>query len=158
MMPGDEKTVISSQRRQIMSPSYSHAAISAMLITEISKDRRFRAFSELTLLIDDRDYIPDISVYPWRKVNYLHGDIVKMTELPVLIMEILSPMQTALELYEKAQNVYLPADIRSVWIVQPLAHTISVLTKDNVRLYHEGRLEDVTGVAVDLGVVFEDEE
>jgi len=141
-----------------MSPSYSHAAIAAMLITEISKDRRFRAFSELCLLIDGKDYIPDISVYPWRKMNYLRGDVVKMTELPVLVMEILSPMQTALELYEKAQNVYLASDIRSVWIVQPLAHTISVLTKDNVRLYHAGRLEDVTGVAVDLGVVFEDEE
>ncbi|MEZ4529238.1 MAG: Uma2 family endonuclease, partial [Desulfobacterales bacterium] len=130
-----------------MSPSYSHAAISAMLITEISKDRRFRAFSELTLLIDGKDYIPDISVYPWRKMNYLRGDIVKMTELPVLVMEILSPMHTALELYEKAQNVYLPAGIPSVWIVLPLAHTISVLTKDNVRLYHEGRLEDAAGVA-----------
>ncbi|WP_446011626.1 Uma2 family endonuclease [Candidatus Electrothrix sp.] len=121
-----------------MTPSYSHAAMAAMLITEIHQGRKFRAFSKLTLVIDEIDYIPDISVYKWRKVDYLHGDFVRMTELPLLAIEILSPTQRDLELYEKAEQVYLPAGIKSVWIVQPLAHTVAVLTSDNLILYHEG--------------------
>jgi Uma2 family endonuclease len=139
-----------------MTPSYSHAAMAAMLITEIHQGRKFRAFSELTLVIDETECIPDISVYTWRKVDYLHGDVIKMKELPLLAIEILSPTQRALELYEKAQQVYLPAGIGSVWIVQPLAHTVSVLTSDDVTLYHNGILEDPSGITVDLSVIFED--
>ncbi len=139
-----------------MTPSYSHAAMAAMLITEIHQGRKFRAFSELTLVVDEIECIPDISVYTWRKVNYLHGDFVRMTELPLLAIEILSPTQRALELYEKAQQVYLPAGIKSVWIVQPLAHTVSVLTSDDVTLHHDGILEDPTGISLDLQIIFED--
>lgn len=139
-----------------MSPSYSHAGIAGMLITEINKDRKFRAFSELTLLIGATEYIPDIAVYPWRKVDYTHGDEIRVEEIPLLIIEILSPTQKALELYDKAQNAYLPAGVPSVWIVQPLAHTVAVLTQRGVTLHHAGRLEDSTGVAVDLDVIFED--
>lgn len=139
-----------------MSPSYSHAAITAMIITEINKERRFRAFSELTLLIDNNEYVPDISVYKWLKIDYLNGDSLRTEEIPLLVTEVLSPTQKPLELYEKAQKVYLPAGVQSVWIVQPLAHTISVLTQEKIRLYHSGLLEDITGVTVDLQVIFED--
>jgi hypothetical protein len=65
-------------------------------------------------------------------------------------------MQRALELYEKAQQIYLPAGIKSVWIVQPLAHTIAVLTPDTVTLCHKGILEDQTGIALDLRIIFDD--
>ena len=116
-----------------MSPSYSHAGIAGMLITEINKDRKFRAFSELTLLIGATEYIPDIAVYPWRKVDYTHGDEIRVEEIPLLIIEILSPTQKALELYDNAQNAYLPAGVPSVWIVQPLAHTVAVLTQRGAR-------------------------
>lgn len=138
-----------------MSPSYAHAAIAAMLITEINNTRKFRAFSKLTLAIGETDHIPDISVYPWRKIDYLHGDIIRTKELPLLAVEILSPAQRALELYEKAQQVYLPAGIPSVWIVQPLAHTIAVLTNGAVKLHHDGILED-QNLSIDLRVIFED--
>jgi len=139
-----------------MSPSYSHAALAGMLITEINKSHKFRAFSELTLLIDDVEYIPDIAVYPWRKVDYAQGDEIRVTEIPTVIIEILSPTQKALELYERARQDYLPAGVQSVWIAQPLAHTIAVLTQQGVTLYHQGRLEDASGLAVDLDVIFED--
>ena len=107
-------------------------------------------------MIGATEYIPDIAVYPWRKVDYTHGDEIRVEEIPLLIIEILSPTQKALELYDNAQNAYLPAGVPSVWIVQPLAHTVAVLTQRGVTLHHAGRLEDSTGVAVDLDVIFED--
>lgn len=43
-----------------------------------------------------------------------------------------------------------------MWIVQPLAHTIAVLTPDTVTLCHKGILEDQTGIALDLRIIFDD--
>ncbi|WP_417910765.1 hypothetical protein [Candidatus Electronema sp. PJ] len=78
--------------------------------------------------------------------SYAHAAIAAM---------LLPPTQQALELYEKAQQVYLPAGIQSVWIVQPLAHTIAVLTSGAVKLHHDGILED-QNLSIDLRVIFED--
>ncbi|CAN2044541.1 hypothetical protein GMMP1_1400008 [Candidatus Magnetomoraceae bacterium gMMP-1] len=36
-----------------------------------------------------------------------------------------------------------------------MAHTISVLNKNQVKLYHTGVLEDITGTKIDLGIIFE---
>ncbi len=138
-----------------MSPSYNHAAIAVNIGTVVNSSRKFRAFSELTLVIDGADYIPDISVYAWRKID-IGKDFKKMQELPLLVAEILFPSQPTEELTEKAE-VYLNAGIRSVWIVQPFAHTVSVLTKEGMQLYHEGVLEDLTGLSVNLASIFDDE-
>ncbi len=107
-----------------MSPSYNHSAIAVNIGAAINSSRKFRAFSELTLVIDGADYIPDLSVYTWRKID-IRRDRKKMEELPLLAVEILSPSQATEDLIEKA-DVYLKAGICSVWIVQPFAHTVSV--------------------------------
>lgn len=138
-----------------MSPSYNHAAIAVNIGTAISNSRKFRAFSELPLVIDGADYIPDISVYTWRKID-IRRDRKKMEELPLLAVEILSPSQTTEDLIEKA-DVYLKAGICSVWIVQPFAHTVSVMTKEEIRLFHDGSIEDITGVTVRLSDIFDDD-
>jgi len=138
-----------------MSPSYNHAAIAVNIGASISSSRKFRAFSELTLVIDGADYIPDISVYTWRKID-IRRDRKKMEVLPLLAVEILSPSQATEDLIEKA-DVYLKAGICSVWIVQPFAHTVSVMTKEGIRLFHDGSIEDITGVTVQLSDIFDDD-
>ncbi len=140
-----------------MSPSYYHSAIAMVIGSEIMKARTFRGFSDLTLLIDGNDYTPDISVYSWKHIDFGKGkDIVKMEEMPLLAVEILSPTQNMNELFDKAQ-IYLQGGIQSVWIVQPFAHTISVVISRDVTLHHDGILTDVTGVMLDLAIVFEDQ-
>lgn len=129
----------------------------AVIASLINNLRRFRAFTELTIVIGDKDYTPDISVYPWKKVDYYSGDIIKMKELPLLAIEILSPTQGAQELFDKAKT-YLQAGIQSVWIVQPLAHTISVLNHQETKHHHEGAIEDVTGLTLNIATIFDDDE
>ncbi len=136
-----------------MSPSFNHAAIAVTIGAEINKDRTFRAFSELSLLIDGKEYLPDISVYPWRKLN-LNDDIVKTTEMPLLAIEIVSPFQGVQDLIEKAK-VYLRAGIRSVWLVHPFTRSISVITPEGTTHYHEGTLHDPTGMTLDLAAIFD---
>ena len=75
--------------------------------------------------------------------------------MPLLAIEILSPTQNMNELFDKSK-VYLQAGIQSVWIVQPFAHTISVVAPEGVTLHHEGILTDSTGITLDMASVFED--
>ena len=136
-----------------MSPSFNHAAIAVTIGAEINKDRTFRAFSELTLVIDGKEYLPDISVYSWRKLN-LDDDIVKAEEMPLLAIEIVSPFQGVQDLIEKAK-VYLRAGIRSVWLVHPFTRSVSVMTPEGTTHYHEGTIHDATGVTLDISVIFD---
>ncbi len=139
-----------------MSPSYYHSAIAGTIITEINNTDKFRAFAELTLIIDGNDYIPDVSVYKRQKIKYhANEDILKMEEMPLLTIEVLSPSQNMNDLIAKAK-LCLQNGIKSVWIIQPFAHTISVFTKEEVKLCHNGIIEDISGVKVDLAVIFED--
>ncbi len=138
-----------------MSPSLYHSSIMGMIVFEIMKDKKFRARPELSILIDGDEHIPDISVYKRKEINYLGKDIPKTEELPLLSIEILSPSQTMDDLYDKAE-IYLKAGIKSVWLVSPQSHAIIVKTKTETNHFHEGILEDITGVRADIGIIFED--
>ncbi len=139
-----------------MSPSYHHAAITGTIITEINITEKFRAFSELTLLINGNDHVPDISVYKRKKLKYhANEDVLKMEKMPLIAIEVLSPGQNKIKFMGKVK-FYLQAGIQSVWIAQPLAHTISVFSKNGAKLYRDGLIEDISGVKIELGAIFED--
>jgi Uma2 family endonuclease len=141
-----------------MSPSVYHSAIAVNIAGELVSQKEFRAHSELTIVIDGEDHQPDISVYKRKKLNYIsEEDRVKTEELPLTAIEIVSPSQTMNDLIKKA-DIYLRAGIQSVWIVHPQTHSITVKTKHNAEIYHEGILKDDSGVRADLGAVFEDHE
>ena len=141
-----------------MSPSVYHSAISVNIVGELVSQKEFRAHSELTIVVDGDDHQPDISVYKRKKLNYIsEEDRVKTEDIPLTAIEIVSPSQTMNDLIKKA-NIYLGSGIRSVWIVHPQTHSITVKTKNSAEIYHEGVLKDTSGVRVDLGVVFEDHE
>lgn len=139
-----------------MSPSLYHSAIAINIGGELVKQKEFRAHSELTVVIDNVDYQPDISVYKRKELHYIsEQDEIKAQELPLLAIEIVSPSQTMNDLIKKA-DFYIEAGIQSAWIVHPQTHSITVKTKDSAKIYHEGVLEDVTGIKVDLSIIFED--
>ncbi len=139
-----------------MSPSIYHSAIAANIVGELVSQKEFRVHSELTIVVDGDDHQPDISVYKRKKLNYIsEEDRVKTEEMPLTAIEIVSPGQTMNDLIKKA-DIYSESGIRSVWIVHPQTHSITLRTKNGAEIYHEGILKDVSGVKVDLGVVFED--
>ncbi|MCI5130316.1 MAG: Uma2 family endonuclease [Candidatus Electrothrix sp. EH2] len=139
-----------------MSPSLYHSAIAINIGGELVKQKEFRAHSELTVVIDGTDYQPDISVYKRKKLHYISElDEPKTEELPLLAIKIVSPSQTMNELIKKA-DFYVGSGIQSVWIVHPQTHSITAKTQSETNIYHEGILEDITGINVDLAVIFED--
>ncbi len=139
-----------------MSPSIYHSVIAANIIGEIIPQKEFRVHSELTITIDGDDHQPDISVYKRKKINFVgEEDQVKTEELPLIAIEVISPSQTMNDLIKKAK-FYLESGIQSVWIVHPQMHGIVVKTKIETKHFYDGILEDITGVKVNLGIIFED--
>ncbi|HRX71207.1 MAG: Uma2 family endonuclease [Candidatus Competibacteraceae bacterium] len=113
-----------------MSPSYYHAYICSKLRVAFNTLEEYMVYSELTLQIQGKDYVPDIALYPKRPIDFTAEDIVKMTEMPVLIVEVLSPTQAAQEILGKFHS-YFDAGIQSCWLVIPISTSVIVYSAMN---------------------------
>ncbi|MCB0111239.1 MAG: Uma2 family endonuclease [Caldilineaceae bacterium] len=98
--------------------------------------------------------VPDVAVYPARQIN-LAKDTLKMTEMPLLVIEILSPMQAPQLLVDKVA-IYFALGIRSCWIVYPTSQTISVFHAPyQPRSFSAGEvIDEVMGIKVSIEEIF----
>lgn len=136
-------------------PSANHALIQTSMIGAFLRCAEgYSIFTELSLELDGQPYVPDVSVYPRLKADPLH-DQIKLTEPPLLVIEILSPTQPLDELIQKA-NAYLGAGVKSCWIVQPALEVIAVMEADKKpKLYTGGEVTDPgTGMTVNVEEIF----
>ncbi len=140
-----------------MSPSYHHAYLSSNLIVALSSLKKYSIFSELTLQIDGKDYIPDICLYPKRQIKFSSGDILKMTEMPLLAIEILSPTQGMLEIVDKFR-IYFAAGIKSCWLIIPIAQSVIVYSSmEEAKTFTSGDLiDEVISIHLPLVAVFDE--
>lgn len=138
-------------------PSKNHAIIQTNLTGLLYADyrKRFRILTEIRIEIDGSDYTPDIAIYPLLQFDSRH-DEVRMTEVPLTAVEILSPTQAVEELVGKFE-VYFKAGVGSGWLVQPSLQTIFLLTPDNkIAVFHDQPLIDhTTGIELNLSEVFQ---
>ncbi|MCP4402576.1 MAG: hypothetical protein GY801_35375 [bacterium] len=66
-------------------------------------------------MIGGVEYKPDVCAYPYRALDKKH-DIVKMEELPILAIEIVSPMQVVQKVVEKWTPIWLPESLHAGWL------------------------------------------
>ena len=104
--------------------SYNHGYIQVNLAVALHKLNKYSIVSAVTVEIDDKSYIPDILIYPKRPIDLVH-DVIQMTEMPLLAIEILSPTQGTKEIADKFE-LYFNAGIQSCWLVVPLIASITV--------------------------------
>ena len=136
-------------------PSRNHALAQYRLITAFSQHgQEYSILPELTLELDGRPFTPDISVYPRLTVDWQHDEI-KMTEPPLMTVEILSPKQSLDDLVRKT-DAYFKAGVKSCWIVQPTVEAVVVLEAGRKpKVYSEGEVVDpATQVTVRLIEIF----
>ena len=88
------------------------------------------------------ELVPDVALYPKRPLS-IPRDILRMTEMPLLVVEILSPRQGTSSILTKFE-AYFALGIPSSWLVDPLTQTVHV--------YHSltHRTTVSTGEVVDL--------
>ena len=107
-----------------MSPSFNHSYITSNLSGILRAYKDYTTLIEISIEIQNKEFVPDIALYSKRKMKRSE-DIIRMTEMPLLAVEILSPKQSSQDVLEKIK-VYFENNIKSCWFVVPATRTITV--------------------------------
>ncbi|MDX1939095.1 MAG: Uma2 family endonuclease [Saprospiraceae bacterium] len=110
-------------------PSRNHAFVQSKIVKIFDRKygEQFDVISELSLKLGDTERVPDIVVY--KNFDFRPGnDEVKVTEIPLIVMEILSPKQILADLIAKSYD-YFEAGVKSYWLVLPDLTSIYVFSE-----------------------------
>lgn len=138
-------------------PSKNHAIIQANLILALQPKYadRFRILPEINLDLSIRDRVPDLAIY--RSVEFTPGaDEVRMTEMPLCVIEILSPQQSMADLLTKRAE-YFAAGVQSYWLVLPDLLSVYVFhSPEDYEVFakQETLTDKILGIELALGEVF----
>jgi Uma2 family endonuclease len=112
---------------------------------------------ELSLELTTGKATPDLCLYQKRKSNSAK-DIIRMTEPPLLTVEILSPKQAYDDIWEKIRDIYFPAGVLSCWLLIPTSRLLQIFTPDGkILTITSGLVKDpALGIEISLEELFED--
>ena len=137
-------------------PSKNHSLLQIRIGAELQYhySERYNAYSELSLEAPNPAYVPDLCLFPVEPSNW-REDEIRVSEVPLTVIEIVSPSQTDTELTEKSK-AYFAAGVKSYWLVQPVLRTVFILLPNQEELvFHNEILTDPTNdVSIDLKKVF----
>ena len=133
-------------------PSLNHSYICAQVMRQLLQDDSIQPLPELTLDIDN-GLTPDISVFKKEIIqpNFFE-DVLKVKEMPVLAIEVISSSQNIQAILEKSK-LLINSGVRTVWTVEPYGRSIFVDSGKGKPLFHEDVVES-EGVKVDFKKVF----
>jgi len=120
--------------------SFNHGYLLVKLGVLFDRLEAYTAVGELSLDVSGVDLSkfdvkareeikPDLCLYPKRGLSQ-PKDILRMREMPLLAVEILSPKQGLYEIIEKFR-LYFELGIRSCWLVEPVLRTVTVYSSSN---------------------------
>ena len=145
--------------------SFNHSYLQTKLVVLLFSLDRYTVLTELSLDVGElkdeslrakfKDSIkPDISVYPKRALD-VTDDILKMSEMPLLAIEILSPMQGVQSLIEKVR-VYFALGVRSCWIVYPYGRSVAVYSSSKTFISYsvDDVVDEVQDIRLPLADIF----
>jgi Uma2 family endonuclease len=136
--------------------SWNHATVAYQTTKALSRyDVEYSICPELELELVTGRAKPDISVYHRRPANR-HRDIIRMTDPPVLAIEILSPKQALSDITDKTFDVLLPAGVQTVWLLIPSLRAITVYTANQPEYtVTAGLVRDAaTGIEVSIDEIY----
>lgn len=108
-------------------PSKAHAFIQKRLLVwlDTKTQNRFEVLPELSLqLPEGRFVVPDLAVFAPMKIDVL-DDEIRVTEVPLAVIEILSPQQPIQDVHKKAET-YFELGVQSYWLVIPPLRSVYV--------------------------------
>jgi Uma2 family endonuclease len=146
-----EYAQITNDRTEKM-PSLNHSYICAQVMRQLLQDDSIQPLPELTLDIEN-GLTPDISVFKKELIqpNFFE-DVLKIKELPVLAIEVISPSQNIQTILEKSK-LLVKSGIKTIWAIEPYGKSIFVIDTTDKKLFHEELVES-EGIKVDFKKVF----
>lgn len=144
--------------------SFNHSSIQANLAFLLKRLDKYRVSIELSLDVSGaqlahlqiRDELkPDVCLYPKRELSRPF-DILKMTEMPQLAIEILSPRQATEDILRKFA-AYFQLGVQSCWLVDPVTENVIVYTAlEQHKTFSEGEVVDqILGIQLQIDEIFE---
>ena len=139
-------------------PTLNHDYVQSNLLVELKNKYRktHTILSELNITMPERpDTVPDIAIYPKLQIDFLH-DITSMTEMPLTVIEIVSPSQSDAEILAKFER-YFKAGIQSCWLVMPSLQAIAVYSAIGKYQFFADTTtltDQITGIELAVGEVF----
>ncbi len=137
-------------------PSLNHSVLQLRLGVLLSKsyERDFTFASELSLSLADKPFVPDLCIYPKRKVDW-QNDEIRLSEPPLTIIEISSPKQS-LDDFERKLKAYFDAGVKSFWLVIPLTETLTIFYPNEkpVSFTTGEAIDKTTGIKLNIDELF----
>lgn len=144
------------QERGKPMPSKNHAILQNRIGFELTLhyQDKYTILSEVKLDTPPVDMVPDVAIYPLLEFDSLH-DEVKMTQMPLGIVEIISPSQGDGELVDKISR-YFDVGVQSCWLVQPTFRIVTVFSsKIDFQTFIDGEVHDtVLDIRIPLRQLF----
>lgn len=122
-------------------------------VSELSLDLSNIDLTDFDLLVKE-EIKPDIALYERRGLSRPF-DILKMKEMPLVAIEILSPRQGSYDILKKFK-LYFALGVRSCWLVDPALDTVTVYrSMDQYRTLSGGEIYDEsTGIRLPIEDIF----
>ena len=139
-------------------PNLSHSILEPRIASAFQSQAvgRYLVAIELTLeLADGTILTPDVTVLAKRPVHWSR-EPAHCRDLPILVVEIISPSQGYLSVVEK-KDVYFANGVQSVWEVNPALKAVAIHRPDDSvpQLFQHGEARDpATGLTVRLEEIF----
>lgn len=145
------------KRRKKGIGSKHHSIIQENLIIQIAFKYFgiYRAIPELSLEFNGKEKVPDLSIYKRDEISF-GEDEIRMKNLPLGVVEILSPKQALSDLVDKS-NIYFDAGIASYWLVVPPLQSIYVYSaKKTFKVYtkENSLIDKQLDIEIDLSKIF----
>lgn len=137
-------------------PSKNHAFTQGNLYFHLrSKYTNYNILPEISLQLGTKEKVPDLAIF--EDIKFTPGnDEIRVTQLPLCVIEILSPKQNLGDLLAKAHS-YFEHAIPSYWLVLPDLKSIYVFTspQDYVVFLKKETLKDaILKIELNLGDIF----
>jgi Uma2 family endonuclease len=118
--------------------SLNHGIVQGQIIGLFFTDKRFRAISQLSLdtnqidltqfgIKTKKELIPDICIYP-NTLKRKRRDVLRMLEMPLLAIEVVSPQQGIEEILAKF-DAYFALGVKSCWLVVPSMEVLDIYSQ-----------------------------
>ena len=138
-------------------PTWNHAMLQQNILFELrsSYPKKYTVLPELNLQVLGEKLVPDLAVFEGIR-GLLPHDLNMVSEMPLLVVEILSPSQSISELTAKAER-YLQAGVTSHWLVVPELMNIAISSESGVYQSfnrYETLRDPATGIELALASLF----
>ena len=136
------------ENEELDMPSFKHSRVQTNLTILLGNKEQFETFVELSLDIGAMDLtrfgikvkdelIPDICVYTESSLfldEDIDDDLLKVSQIPDLVIEVLSPSQSVNFLLRKIK-AFLALGVKSCWLVMPSVEVINVYSLNHKRTF-----------------------